>query len=155
MLDYHKANRFLKFIVSDITFRTDVANLEHESESTNLTALFILLIRARHLFYTAAIFFLSFVFLSPILNLVKVFAIVSCGDWAVRTVLSRSNLASIEWGSRPQKNGWVANSSLGEQTNTAQPACVQVKCFFSTSWAIIHKHFTFLRDKIKVWFDGQ
>lgn len=124
-----QTKHFLKFTVSDITFWTDVANLEHESESTNLTALYILLMRARHLFYTAAIFFLSFS-LFPILNLVKAFAIVSCGDWAVRTVLSRSNLASIEWGSRPQKNGWVANRSLGEQTNTTQPACVKVKCFF-------------------------
>lgn len=136
--------------------RTDAANLEHESESTNLPALFLLMIHARRLFYTAAIFFLWSP-LFPILNLVKVFAIVSCWDWAVRTVLSRSNLASIEWGSRPQKNGWVANS-LGEQTNTTQPARVQVKCLgfcFFTSWAIIHKHFTFLGDKIKVWFDGQ
>lgn len=59
--------------------RTDAANLEHESESTNLPALFLLMIHARRLFYTAAIFFLWSP-LFPILNLVKVFAIVSCWD---------------------------------------------------------------------------
>lgn len=34
---------------------------------------------------------------------------------------------SMKWGSRPQKNGWVANSCLGKQTNTA-PVCLYTMC---------------------------
>ena len=64
-------------------------------------------------------------FLFPFLNLVKVFAVVSTGDWGARTVLSRSNLDSMEWRSWPQKNSWVANSCLGKQTDTSPPDCIE------------------------------
>lgn len=68
----------------------------------------------------------------------SVFAVVSGRDWGLRTVLSRSNLGSMEWGTRSQKNGHVANSCLGEQTKLhSLPVCnVQSEMSF-TSWAII------------------
>lgn len=55
--------------------------------------------------------------------ILSVFAVVSNEDWGVRTVLSRSNLCSMRWGSGLSKNGWVANSCLGKQTITT-PFCL-------------------------------
>lgn len=98
----------------------------------------------QHTVHIATIFFLFFPFSHS--ESCQSVLVVSGGDWGVRTVLSRSNLGSMEWGSRPQgKNGWVATSWKKKQTNTTLPVYVYTigqsqKSF--TSWAIIQVHST-------------